>query len=542
MSKFANKSVLVTHGNLGMVAAGTVLFPAPSADGTSFVNAQPGQLFAADPNTLVAVDNTTLSATNIDKLIFGVAVDNDGDGLADTFRSVAGDALYGAYIDALEAEAPACGLPAIKDFLFKCTDVDSSYSVKIALENNLTRSYYPLNRGEEFVLTADTNDPSCTSCSTTHDCSEVACRLVDSFYRTALANYPDWRQPRKNFPVEVHRLFDQDYEFCLTPEGNTCDDCLAVPALNTFTVGTGGDAVEHALTHTINLADNTQTLIPQLARLVSQINTILDGLGHATISRGTGGCCPIKLLINTCQDIFVGHNDGETTTNLTPCNENEDQSLPNPLDPIANTNDCPSCGDVATTTTYDCGIRVIVKPELLDCTCNYPTLPPKAYFFGKMDIFPIDGWVNGSTTVVEKQAIQIPQNFGYWVKWEEYSQNSHGRGKSWMPFNINRGQLGLPQAGGRIDALTYSDCKKDYCSYDIAHRIPWSDWGNDGTYKSPSAHTRIFVPFNDSTTKTSIQAFWTAYVALLPTFHKKSAITCASDLEAGTLDINGSIR
>lgn len=539
MSKFANKSVLVTSGNLAMVAAGTTLFPTPTADGFSSVNAQPGQLFAANPDTLVAVDNTTLSASNIDKLIFGVAVDSDGDGIADTYRAVAGDHLYGAYIDAMEAEAPACGLPAIKDFLFKCTDVDSSYSIKIALENNLTRSYYPLNRGEEFVLTADTTDPSCTSCSSTHDCSEVACRLVDSFYRTGLDQYPDWRQPRHNFPVEVHRLFDKDYEFCLTPEGNACDDCLAVPAVNIIRIG---GVTTTALTNTINPGDNTQTLIPQLKRVVAQINTVLDGLGHATIVRGTGGCCPVKLLVNTCQDFELGHDDGETVTYLTPCNELEDNTQPNPLDPISVDADCPNCGDAAATVTYDCGIRVIVKPEVLDCTCNYPDLPPKAYFYGKMDIFPIDGWANGSTTVVEKQAIQIPQNFGYWVKWEEYGQSTHGQGKSYAPYNLNRGQLGLPTKGGRVDAITLSNCKEDYCSYDIAHRIPWSDWGNDGTFKSPSAHTKIFVPYNDTTTKTSIQAFWTAYVALLPTFHKKSAMTCASDFEASLPDINGSIR
>lgn len=539
MSKFANKSVLVTSGNLAMVAAGTTLFPAPTADGFSSVNAQPGQLFAADPNTLVAVDNTTLSASNIDKLIFGVAIDSDGDGVADTYRSVAGDALYGAYIDALEAEPPVCGLPAIKDFLFKCTDVDSSYSIKIALENNLTRSYYPLNRGEEFVLTADTNDPACTSCSTTHDCSEVACRLVDSFYRTGLDQYPDWRQPKKNFPVKVHRLFDKDYEFCLTPEGNTCDDCLAVPAINIIRIG---GVTPTALTNTINPGDNTQTLIPQLKRVVAQINTVLDGLGYATISRGTGGCCPVKLLVNTCQTFEIGHDDGETVTYLTPCNELEDNTQPNPLDPISVDSDCPNCGDAAATVTYDCGIRVIVEPELLDCTCNYPDLPPKAYFYGKMDIYPIDGWVNGSTAVVTKQDIQIPQNFGYWVKWEEYNQNTHGNGKSYLPYNHNRGQLGLPQKGGRVDAITFADCKEDYCSYDIVHRIPWSDWGNDGSFKSPSGSTRIFVPYADSTTKTSIQAFWTAYVALLPTFHKKLAITCASDLESGLPDINGSIR
>lgn len=539
MTKFANKSVLVTSGNLGMVAAGTTLFPAGGG-----VNALPGQLFAADPNTLVAVDNTTLSATNIDKLIFGVAVDADGDGIADTYRAVAGDALYGAYIDALEAEAPACGLPEIKDFLFKCTDFDSSYGTKITLENNLTRSYYPLNRGEEFVLTADTNDPSCSSCSATHDCSEVACRLVDSFYRKGLENYPDWRQPRKDFPVEVWRLFDKDYEFCLTPEGNDCSDCLAVPAINRLRLN-GGEETEEVitLTNTINPSDNTQTLIPQLKTVVKQINAALDGLGHATYIKGTGGCCPIKLLVNSCVPVEIGYNYGETTTYLTPCNQLEDLSQPNPLDPIAVDNDCPSCGDTPTTITYDCGIRVIVKPEVLDCTCNYPDLPPKAYFYGKMNIYPIAGWTNGSTAVVTKQSVQIPQNFGYWVKWEEYAQSTHGNGKSYLPYNQNRGQLGLPQKGGRIDSMTFSDCKKDYCSYDIVHRVPWSDWGIDGTYKSPSAHTRIYVPYNDTTTKTSIQSFWSAYVALLPTFHKKLAITCASDIEnAGAVDINGSIR
>jgi hypothetical protein len=155
-----------------------------------------------------------------------------------------------------------------------------------------------------------------------------------------------------------------------------------------------------------------------------------------------------------------------------------------------------------------------------------------------MDIFAIDGWVPGSWTVVTKQDVQIPQNFGYWVKYLEYAQSTHGAGKGYLPFNINRGQLGLPSKGGRVDAVTVSDCKKDYCSYDIAHRVPWSD--SDGTFKSESAETRIFVPYNDTTTKTSIENFISAYVALLPKNPTKVAVTCASDQEA--LGINGSIR
>lgn len=540
MSRAANTSVLVTSGDLAMVAAGTAMFSCPvGLDGDAAINAIPGQLFAMNPDTHVAVDDSTVSASNIDRLIFGVAVDLDGDGLADTYRAVAGDELYGHYIDAVEAEAPVCGLPAIKDFLFKCTNVDSSYGVKIAVQNNTTRSYFPLNRGEEFILTVDTDDPSCSTCTPTHDCKEVACKLVESFYMTGLDQYPDWKRSRKNFPIEVHRLFDTDYEFCLTPDDSACADCVYVSALDTVRIG-GAEGTVTALTNTVNPADNTQTLIPQLKRLVAQVNTLLGDYGHATLSQGTGGCCPIKLLVNTCLTFEIGNNDGEAITYLTPCNENEDETQPNPLDPIANVDDCPNCGDDATTTTYECGIRVIVKPEMLDCNCAYPDLPPKAYFFGKVDIFPVDGWPTGSTTVVTKQEIQLPQNFGYWVKWLEYAQSTSGHGKGYLPFNHNRGQLGLPQSGGRIDAVTLANCKVDYCSYHIEHRIPWSDHGISGVYASPSAQTSIFVPTGDTTTKTSLEAFIAAWVALLPKNPTKVAVTCAADQEA--LGINGAIR
>lgn len=532
----ANKSVLVTSGDLGFVANGTTLFSCPAGDSYAVMNASPGQLFAVNPTTLVAVDHTGLTASNIDRLILGVAIDSDGDGLADGYRAVAGDELFGHYIDAIEAEAPACGLPFIKDFLFKCTDVDSHYALKIAVENNLTRGYFPLNRGEEFVLTADTNDPTCGSCTTTHDSKEVACRLKESFYKEGLDQYPDWRQPRKNFPVVVHRLFDKDYEFCLTPEGDACDDCLAVPLINRININNA--EADITITNSTNPADNTQTLIPQLKRVVAQINDNLGDYGYATLVQGTGGCCPVKLLVNTCYDFTLGSNDGETTTWLTPCNILEDNSQPNPLDPVAADLDCPDCGDEATTITYTAGVRVIVKPDVLSCDCNYPALPPQAYFYGKLDIFPIDGWVPGSWTVVTKQNVQIPQNFGYWVKYLEYAQSTHGAGKSYLPFNNNRGQLGLPQKGGRVDAVTVADCKEDYCSYDISHRIPWSD--SDGTFKSESAETRIFVPYGDTTTKTSIENFISAYVALLPKNPTKVAVTCASDQEA--LGINGAIR
>lgn len=532
----ANTSVLVTKGDYAMVADGTSLFSCPAGDSYAVINAQPGQLFAANSDTLVTVDNSNVSAANADRLIFGVAIDADGDGIADGYRTVAGGELYSYYIDAIEAQPPVCGLPFIKDFLFKCIDVDSSYSLKISLENNLTRGYYPLNRGEEFVLTADTSDPSCGTCSPTGDCNEVACRLVDSFYRTGLNQYPDWRQPRKNWPIEVVRLFDKDYEFCLTTNDGDCENCLSVDAINRVRIGGAGGVVT-TLTNTTAPGDNTQTLIPQLKRVIAQINDLLGGYGHATMIQGTGGCCPIKLLINTCKTIEIGYNDGETTTYLTPCNELEDNTQPNPLDPIANTSDCVNCDDSPTTTTYDCGIRVIVKPDILSCDCNYPSLPPQAYFYGKMDIFPIDGWAKGSTTVVTKQEVQIPENFGYMVKFLEYAQSTHGAGKSYLPFNLNRGQLGLPQKGGRIDSQTVSDCKTDYCSYDISHRIPWSD--SDGTFKAESAQSRIFVPYGDTTTKASLESFLTAWIAVLPKNPTKVATTCASD---NNDIINGSIR
>lgn len=532
----ANTSVLVTSGNLAMVENGTSLFSCPAGDSYAVINAQPGQLFAANPDTLVAVDHTGLTASNIDRLMFGVAIDTDGDGLADNYRTVAGDELFGWHIDAIEAQPPVCGLPFIKDFLFKCTDVDSSYSVKIAVENNLTRGYFPLNRGEEFVLTADTSDPACGECNPTGDCQEVACRLVDSFYRTGLDQYPDWRQPRKNFPIEVHRLFDTDYEFCLTPAGNDCEDCLHIDAINIIRIG-GDEEDSIALSNSVSPADNSLTLIPQLKRIVAQINDNLGDYGHATIIQGTGGCCPIKLLVNTCKVFEIGYNDGETETYLEPCNADEEDNLPNPLAPIAVDNDCPSCGDEASAVTYECGIRVIVKPDILKCDCNYPALPPQAYFYGKMDIFPIDGWAKGSTTVVTKQEVQIPENFGYIVKYIEYAQSTHGKGKGYLPFNHNRGQLGLPQPGGKVDAVTLSDCKKDYCSYDFQHRVPWSD--NDGVFRSESVQTRLFVPYGDTTTKTAIENFISAYVALLPKNPTKVATTCASDHND---IINGSIR
>ena len=74
----ANTSVLVTAGNLGLVASGTHLFSCPAGDSYAVINAQPGQLFAANPDTLVTVDNSSVTAANADRLMFGVAIDSDG--------------------------------------------------------------------------------------------------------------------------------------------------------------------------------------------------------------------------------------------------------------------------------------------------------------------------------------------------------------------------------------------------------------------------------------------------------------------------------
>lgn len=538
MNGTVNQLVLVSSGNKAMVAAGTPLIQALPGGGIQR-NLLGGQLFAANRHTLVAIDHTSISATNHNDLIFGVGIDKDGDGYAESWRSIN---LSGFGVASLEAEPPRCGLPSIKDFLFKCTEAEESYSLDIEIQNNFTRSYMPMHRGDRFTVTIDTDGGGCENCTSSHNCKEIACKIQDFFTKKILDRYPNWMAGKREFPFYARRLFPNDYVFCFTPSNGDCKDCTHVNALDSFSFN-GGEPI--SFTAVTNPDDNTQTLLPQLTHVMNQINAELGANGSAVLVRGTGGCCAYQLRVNTCYDDFVlFENVDEEDTEIVPCETS------NPLEPIEVGDDCPSCpAGEESTITFDCGVRFIMKPELLDCNCQFPTLPPKAYFSGDFEIFPTDGWANNQTRVRSIQRAQLPENFGYWIKWLEYSQTARNLGKNVTSYNQNTGYANLPRNDSRIaNAVSYADCKKDYCTYDLTHRKSWSKGSNagiDADFHSVLEHVKIAVPNGDSDTKTSVQSFWTAWVALINArgYNQLATVTCASDQDqsGNYVEPNGSL-
>lgn len=537
MNGTVNQLVLVTSGNRAMVTAGTALIT--TVGGKVKRNLLGGQLFAANRHTLVAIDNTTLAASNVNDLIFGVGIDKDGDGLAESWRSIN---LAGFGIATLEAEPPRCGLPGIKDFLFKCTDFEEFYNLDIEVQNNLTRSFMPMHRGDRFSVGIDTDASSgCQDCTAEHNCKEIACKIQDFFNQKILEKYPNWKPGNRNFPFYAKRLFPNDYVFCFSASDSTCANCTHVTALESFEFD-GGNPI--LFTNHTNPDDNTETLMPQLQTIADQINDELGANGSAVLVKGTGGCCAYQLRVNTCFDDFVLTSSDVEEGAITPCDTS------NPLEAIPVDDTCPSCpAGEAETVTYDCGVRFILKPEILECNCQYPTLPPKAYFSGNFDIFPTEGWANGKWTVVTVQEPQLPENFGYWIKWLEYSQSARNLGKGVTEYNQTTGYAGLPRHDSRIaNAVSYADCKKDYCTFDLTHRRNWSKGTNagiDAGFHSVLEHVKVAIPNGDSTTKTSVQNFWTALVALVNArgYNQLATVTCASDQDqgGGYVEPNGAI-
>jgi hypothetical protein len=512
---------IVTGGDYEMVSAGLRLFDCPNCQsgkgGKIFYNVAPGQLvaFTIDAATLqpVTVDSTTIAATTGD-LYIGVGVDTDGDGAADDVRLLAGEKIDNCLLDEASVSAPVCGQPQILGTYLDCVRCWEQYAVQFRYSDNRTRSF-GLTRADQNEITASVAPEchSCDDCEPAANCEEVICKLVDSLnneFDYTLSNgdrYPDKKAVYTEQPYRAVRLHDNWNVYCINPIAGSCDcegctatDVIESAVINGVTVNFSGN---------LNPSNNAQTMLAQLKNIAQQIECGFDEqIGpHSGFAFVTGGgpdhCCPYQLHVVTCDADFELHG---ASGSLDACD------AINPYPTFQDRMTCVDCGDSATSTTPSCGLAVIIEQPDFDCDCYVEK--PLAWY-GRTGELTFVKDLDSYTPIVkaaELLAPRFPENFGAWIKWLEYSQETGGRGRQYRDVNARQGWLGTPDQVSRArNAITFANCNKSYCTYYLGHnmrRRPVVDRNNLSNINRLSSY--IHIPSDDVTTLNSWETFFNA--------------------------------
>jgi hypothetical protein len=527
------ENILVTSGNYPLFTEGANVFltPDPLYGGPTLAPA-PGQAVAFDPQFGVGLDATTASGR--DSLVFGVVEDFDGDGMGDSLRKTFGDKLFGSYVDAFTAEPPRCGTSEIIDVLFNCPHCDNPYTLHMTIEDSETQTLFPWNKQETWTYTSNV---SCCSCDDCPDDSANGCLIVNDLVsqingvlKSDYTKRATFGTPPAKAPVTAVRLFsgaNASKWWCFDPiAASNCSNCIAVDKIKSFEYdlndGVGGISNPQTLvfTNNVNPANSAETLIGQLKEIARQINVALNGRGFAVVTGGVGPCCPVRLEVNTCAT-GVALLDN-TDADITAC------GVANPMAPVTSAEQCLNCGEATTpSTTYDFGLRIIVDSVVLPPLHGYPPNPPKNILFRKAEIYPSGGFSCGSVYVRKTQKADIPENLGYQWMWRDFASQAGGSGREHQGFIKNYGPLNLPGAETRANSARVNPYVS-YCSYILEHGLPHTGVGVSDPFRIARGRTVILVPSGDSTTRTSIEAFFNGYLASVNN-RVRTTVTCASE-------------
>jgi hypothetical protein len=509
------QNLLVASGDQSVFAADQEVF---AGDGTT--NVKNGQLVVWDPLTNLSL-GPTITCSDYDKIVISV-------GYKGKLRSCFGDVLYGCDIQAINAQAPSCGVPDIWDLYFNDVTCGEAVSVTVTVDDDDTRNLFPWNKREAYVATVDTQTCACSDCASGFDAKKLACKIASQFNNNGYNDLPVTKKAYfKNIPAATGNKFtahvlyggaNTNKVYCINPVTGACGDCDdANVAIKSFKYDTTEIIT---FPNTTNEADDA-TLIEKLASIVAKINEALGDNGSAALTKGSGECCAWRLEINSCFTDAALYSDTGATAAIATCVAAND-----PIDPVTVDSDCLNCED-ATTTTFAAGVRFIAAPYELNCNPNAPVPNPvQGIGLRKLNVIPTKGFDCGKSHVIHFQEASAPENLGYHFQWKDFASANGGSGRGHEPFvRQGYGPLGLPLGIGR-DGAVAPLCKESYCSYAIEHSIPYRDQTVYGTQVHPRGTTIVIIPSGDTTTKTEFEAIINNYIPSCEC-PIKSAVTCA---------------
>lgn len=519
------KRHLVTSGNFGFVANGTAIFTLRKVGKKFFKdwNVAPGQLVmwsgdinCTTPPNAIAPANLTLS--QLRELNIGVGYSENNDGITTSIRLLTPGDLQGCSIDGLDTAAPQCATPWIKALYPECVSCDTT-TVRVRVYDNQSNSFSdnPLKAYQEYVESYVPNCKSCDDCDKTVTCDEIVCGLVDALngdtdLQINGSPYPHYIDADLPRPYEAFKLHPTWKSYCITPTvGDGCVNCNAIDALSTYVIN---GVTYNFGTGVLDPADNLQTLVNQLQRAVDIINTKFEDTigkhgGRAFLSRGKGDCCPLQLFVSTCDATFE-------ITHLVECADAIEQ-----FPDFVTSGVCKQCGSTDTTTTPSCGIGFFVKPDLEDCDC-FEVPRPSRFDSRWIEVDFISGSGNDNLPLHSKKATllegQIASGYGNQIKYLEYAENIGAIGFEGFQYEVGNATSGwqnLPEKRSRARKAMTADCHKAYCGYVIDSHAT-TQRGPTNAVTDIWLTGNIWVPQNDTTTKTAMNALIAKIVTLVP--------------------------
>lgn len=447
----ATTKVIVTKGNLATLTKNGGIRTVTS--GKASVSATKGRFTVVDMETGIALDQTNVGSAK--KINIGVSIGKE-------YRWLFGNkGVEPNKLEALSVSNPKCGTNPIYDNFFKCVNCDDTYVMSVQILDEYSRSIMnDVDNGESFTVQHKPNCGGCEpNCNETTNCSAIAPEIVTKL-NLAFANTP-----------ELKAIATPIYAY---------DSFWCIPLDADGTITTPFDTIRYNTD--VELDISAITTKDQLPTLVDMINESFDNeaVNGTAVLVGVdqyGNSCKPYILINTEVDDFA-------VTAYVAC----------------------KTGTPLVGHTGYCGIRIVTTMPSFTCDCKLKTV---ANFLGRYaKVFGVSGFQD--LTTVEYQAMELPANFGAYIKWMEYEQEIGGEGRKYASGNqyVDNGIMMLEEPISRLsNSNQNSDCTTDYVVFQVNFKTDHiMDPGFHNMRDGLSPNGFICVPKGDTTTLTSVQA------------------------------------
>jgi len=455
---YLRENILVTKGSSSMFAKNQNVWSP-----TTGCLVPEGVFVAENVKTGLSVDSTNI-ATVTDPIRIGVSL-----GLGKSIRWGAGEEFYPKTIKSITAMPAKCGTPEVSDLWWECTQCYEDYAVQVTVRDIGTMSYSStFTDSEPYLANARPDCNSCGDCNPTATCSLVQAELV-----TELQGLFDENEVK----AYVTALYDNSFIYCFKHSGWSCGtDCTNFNGLDSMTVDGNTSTAYTDTTDPASMAE----LVIALNNLKAAREANADFVGSVFITKGFGDSCCVQLHINTPNAFVLTDDDAAA---YTPC------STTHPQTDHAN----------------KCGIRVIAAPVTQDTSCIITK--EKSFYGREVNIYAAsDSFLDA--TVEKIYSMELPQNFGNFVKYEEYKQNNGGQARVYdnsnTPLMDGLGGINLDSRSRLMNAFTFADETKSYVSVHIEHTIPHTNYGMNGAINPAPVTTSIYMEECNDDSNTSI--------------------------------------
>lgn len=456
-------NVLVTSGDLAMFTKNNAVWTL--VNGKAKLAVPEGQIFAMDVKTLQSVDGTS---SLVNPIKIGIALAEN------KVRWLTGEEFYPKYTKAITVGKPKCGSPEVVDLTWLCTECEEYYGITVRVRDNDTMSWQNSKTdGQPYFADARVNcETACGDCNPTASCTAVQDSLV-----TAL-NEAFEENEVKAFAT---KLYASSQVYCFTYSADVCgDSCTVFNGVSSVKVG----QTTYGTLTTVGTAATTSELMTKLQLIADDLNADVDWDGSAFVTGGYAGqdCC-VQLHINSAAAVTI-KDEAQSPNTYVAC-------------------DSPINADIAT----KCGIRVIGSSvaENLECILT----KDKGFYGRYIDLYATtDSFVDATITKVSE--LTLPQNYGLFVRYQEYNQAIGGQGRNYSSVNtFLKDGLGFNLVGDSRakNSFTYSDAALSYVGISFEHGAPHANHNSFNELNPTPSTSTIYIPECDSTTLTSVQTF-----------------------------------